>query len=112
VKRALRRLFTILVPVIALACAEVPGVIGPANDALGVLCETRAALVPAHEALEKGDVSAAIDLLKAYLNEHGHDEEVAALLQLLEAQVHKLIRRDPYGDRIVAPPPGWGRKVI
>ena len=89
--RRLRRLFTILLPVIALSCSNLPGILGPASDALGIVCETRAALVPAHDALNKGDVGAAIDILKAYLVERGHDDEVAAVLQLLEAQVKKAL---------------------
>jgi len=57
--RRVRRLFTILIPALALGCADLPGIIGPINDALGIVCETRAALVPAHAALDKGDVGAA-----------------------------------------------------
>lgn len=77
---------------LALGCSSVPGILGPINDALGILCETRAALTTAHRELEEGDVGAAIDILKAYLVEHGHDDEVAAVLQLLEAQVRKVER--------------------
>lgn len=101
-RRRIRRLFIILVPVVALACGDLPGILGPVNDALGIVCETRAALLPAHAALNKGDVGAAIDILKAYLVQNAHDEEVAALLQLLEAQVRQ----------VLAPPPGYGNKVL
>lgn len=89
-RRRIRRLFTILVPVVALACAPLPGIVGAVDSVLEVLCETREALHGARRSLQQGDVMAAIDQLKAYLVEHGHDEEVAAALQLLEAQVHKL----------------------
>ncbi len=60
------------------------------NDVLGVLCATREALNGAREQLERGDVGAARDLLKAYLLEHGHDPEVAAVLQLLETQIDRV----------------------
>jgi len=90
VARVIRRFLALLVPVLALGCSSLPGILGPVNDVLGIVCETRAALVPAHNALNKGDVGAAIDILKAYLVQNHEDEEVAALLQLLEAQVHKL----------------------
>lgn len=76
------------------ACASTPPDAGQlvrgANDVLTVLCSTREALTGAKEMLDRGDVGGAIDLLKAYLVEHGHDREVAALLELLEAQVDKL----------------------
>lgn len=88
--------------VLAFGCAPLPGIVGAVDNVLSVLCETRAALQPARRALESGDVVAAIDIMKAYLVEHGHDDEVAAALQLLEAQVHK----------VLAPPPGYGNKVL
>jgi hypothetical protein len=69
-----------------------------AVDVLDVLCSTREALTAAKEHLDRGDVGGAIDLLKAYLVEHGPDPEVAAVLQLLEAQVNKLAFREPPTD--------------
>lgn len=76
-------------------CAELQGMLGPANDALDVLCETRPALARVHAC--GGDVGCKIDVLKAYLNEEGYDPEVAAVLVLLEEQVLKLVREFP-GD--------------
>ncbi len=80
--------------------ADAGQLIRGANDVLTVLCSTRESLTAAQEHLERGDVGGAIDLLKAYLLEHPHDPEVAALLQLLEAQVDRL--------RYVEPPKDWG----
>jgi hypothetical protein len=85
-------------------CASDPPNVGAlvrgANDVLGELCKTREALTAAKEHLDRGDVGGAIDLLKAYLNEHGADPEVAAVLQLLESQVDRL--------RFTEPPTDWG----
>lgn len=72
-------------------CAELPGILGPAEDVLDILCDTREPLRRAHAALEEGDVGLAIDILHAYLVEYGHDDEVEALLLLLEAQVKKVV---------------------
>lgn len=86
----------------ASGCASTPPdavqLIRGANDVLTVLCSTREALNGAKEMLDRGDVGGAIDLLKAYLVEHGHDREVAALLELLEAQVDKLAYQEPPAD--------------
>ncbi len=69
-----------------------------ANDVLAVLCSTREALTGAKEMLDRGDVVGAVELLKAYMIEHGHDREVAALLELLEAQLDKALVREPPVD--------------
>jgi hypothetical protein len=86
------RLFADLLPVLALGCSSMPGVIGPALDVLDVLCETREPLRKAQAC--GGDIGCKIDVLKAYLVEHGHDREVAAVLELLEAQVDDLLVRE------------------
>lgn len=97
-KRKLRwlLLLVLLTPVLALGCAELQGMLGPANDALDVLCETRPALARVHACGE--DVGCKIDVMKAYLIEHGHDPEVAAVLTLFEEQVQKLFVREFPGD--------------
>jgi hypothetical protein len=87
----------------ASGCSSTPpnagAIVRGANDVLGELCKTREALTGAHEFLDRGDVGGAVDLLKAYLIEH-QDPEVAAVLQLLEAQVDRL--------RHTEPPTDWG----
>lgn len=67
-------------------CSHLPGLLGPINDAFGVLCSTRAELLAAHDALEAGNVPLAIELTKQYLAEHGADKEVLAVLRVLETQ--------------------------
>lgn len=92
----------VLAPFALEGCASAPPDAGKlvrgAIDVLDVLCSTREALTAAKEHLDRGDVGGAIDVLKAYLVEHGHDREVAALLELLQAQVDKLAYREPPTD--------------
>jgi hypothetical protein len=100
----IQRLFTLLPALtygacvwLAFGCSSMPGVLGPALDVLDVLCETRAPLAKAQAC--GPDVGCKIDVIKAYLIEHGHDREVAAVLELLEAQVENslLVRDFPGG---------------
>lgn len=80
------------------ACSSTPSILRAASDVLDVLCETRDPLRTAQAC--RDDIGCQIDVIKAYLIEHQDDAEVAALLQLLEAQVHKI--------EFAEPPKDWG----
>jgi hypothetical protein len=74
---------------VALGCSRLSPVLAAANDALGALCDTRDALgrlKMADAALRRGDVCAARELIQSHLVELGHDQEVAAVLNLIDTQ--------------------------
>jgi hypothetical protein len=86
----LRLAWLLLVVLLLVGCKRptLPRIMGPINEALDIVCETRASLRAVQACGE--DVGCKIDVLKDDLVRHGYDDEVAALLQLLEAQERKL----------------------